>query len=153
MAVGVLLGGLFGLLSNWWYSWCLAHKGGNGGGRWKDSIISGPPYVPMRDLSHIAGGTEESPSNSEQVHTAWCPSRNKSMAIKCYRGWLTSCQYAQYYLTFKRGYDWRCCVFSLTSYDHQPLACSFKREHHFSYFTIGCRKWSARLHSQYLYPS
>ena len=63
IAVGLLLGGLSGLLGYRWYLRRLARRRGDSGGRWKGSFISGPPYVPMRDLSHNAGGTEESSSN------------------------------------------------------------------------------------------
>jgi hypothetical protein len=63
IAVGLLLGALSGLLGYRWYLRRLARKRGNNGGRWEGSFISGPPYVPMRDLSHNAGGTEESSSN------------------------------------------------------------------------------------------
>jgi hypothetical protein len=63
VAVGLLLGALSGLLGYRWYLRRLARKGGDSGRRWKGSFISGPPYVPMRDLSHNAGGTEESSSN------------------------------------------------------------------------------------------
>ena len=61
--VGVLLGALSGLLGYRWYLRRLARKGGDSGGLRKGSFISGPPYVPMRALSHDAGGTEESSSN------------------------------------------------------------------------------------------
>jgi hypothetical protein len=63
IAVGLLLGALSGLLGYRWYLRRLARKRGGSGGRWKGSLISGPPYVPMRDLSHNAGGTEEPSSN------------------------------------------------------------------------------------------
>lgn len=63
VVVGLLLGALSGLLGYRWYLRRLARKGGDSGGRWKGSFISGPPYIPMRDLSHSAGGTEESFSN------------------------------------------------------------------------------------------
>ena len=63
IAVGLLLGALSGLLGYRWYLRRLARKRCDSGGRWKGSFISGPPYIPMRDLSHNAGGTEEPSSN------------------------------------------------------------------------------------------
>jgi hypothetical protein len=63
IVVGLLLGALSGLLGYRWYLRRLARKRGDSGGNRKGSFISGPPYIPMRDLSHNAGGTEESSSN------------------------------------------------------------------------------------------
>ncbi|KAN0105746.1 hypothetical protein V8E52_010705 [Russula decolorans] len=63
IVVGLLLGALSGLLGYRWYLRRLARKRGDSGGRWKGSFISGPPYIPMRDISRNAGGTEEPSSN------------------------------------------------------------------------------------------
>ena len=52
-----------GLLGYQWYLRRSGCKGGDSGGRWKGSFISGPQYVSMRDSSHVAGGTEEPFSN------------------------------------------------------------------------------------------
>jgi hypothetical protein len=88
IAVGLLLGTLSGLLGYRWYMRRLARKGGNGGGNWKGSFISGPPYIPMRDLSHNAGGTEESSSNFVGVGS---PSKyTRHGARHATRAWLSS---------------------------------------------------------------
>jgi hypothetical protein len=64
VVVGLLLGSLCGLLGYRWYLRRLVRHVGDSGGNWRGSFISGPPYVPMRDMSHNAGGTsEEAPSN------------------------------------------------------------------------------------------
>lgn len=63
IAVGLLFGALSGLLGYRWYLRHSARTGGSGGGNWKGSFISGPPYIPMRDLSHNAEPTDEPPSN------------------------------------------------------------------------------------------
>ena len=86
IAVGLLLGGLSGLLGYRWYLRRLARQGGTGGGNWKGSFISGPPYIPMRDLSHNAGGTEVPSSN-----LAGSPSKyTRHGARHTTRAWLSS---------------------------------------------------------------
>ncbi|KAF8466107.1 hypothetical protein DFH94DRAFT_349277 [Russula ochroleuca] len=64
VAVGLVLGALSGLLGYRWYLRRLARKGGDSGGSWKATLIPGPPYIPMRDTSHNAGGTEEASLNA-----------------------------------------------------------------------------------------
>jgi hypothetical protein len=86
IAVGLLLGALFGLLGYRWYLRRLARKAGAGGRSWKGSFISGPPYIPMRDLSHNTGGTEEPSSN-----LAGSPSKyTRHGARHATRAWLSS---------------------------------------------------------------
>ena len=88
IAVGLLLGALSGLLGYRWYLRRAARKGRNGGGNWKGSFISGPPYIPMRDLSHSAGVTEESFSNFVGVGS---PSKYKRHGARhATRAWLSS---------------------------------------------------------------
>ena len=88
IVVGLLLGALSGLLGYRWYMRRLARKGGAGGGNWNGSFISGPPYIPMRDLSQNAGpgGTEESSSN-----LAGSPSKyTRHGARHATKAWLSS---------------------------------------------------------------
>ena len=86
IAAGLLLGALSGLLGYRWYLRRLARKGGDSGGNWRGSFISGPPYVPMRDLSHNAGGTEEESSN-----TVGSPSKyTRHGARHATKGWLSN---------------------------------------------------------------
>ncbi len=65
IAVGLLLGALCGLLGYRWYMRRLAHQVSDGSGNWRGSFISGPPYVPMRDMSHSAGGTSDEASSND----------------------------------------------------------------------------------------
>src|SRR6266403_547386 len=53
---------------------------------WSRSFISGPPYAPMRDLSHNAGGTEEVSSNA-----VGSPSKyTRHGARHATKGWLSN---------------------------------------------------------------
>ena len=61
IAVGLVIGALSGFLSYRWYMRRQARKGGGSSGSWKATLISGPPYVPMNDTSHDAGGIQEAP--------------------------------------------------------------------------------------------
>ena len=64
VAVGLLLGALSGLLGYRWYLRRHARKGGNSGGNWKETLVPGPRYVPMNDLTHNARGTQEASLNA-----------------------------------------------------------------------------------------
>lgn len=64
VAVGLFLGAVSGLLGYRWYLRRLARKGGNSGGNWKENLIPGPRYVPMNDVTHNAGGTQEASLNA-----------------------------------------------------------------------------------------
>lgn len=64
VVVGLVLGALSGLLGYRWYLRRLARKGSNGGSNSKATLIPGPPYVPMRDMGHSAGGTQEATLNA-----------------------------------------------------------------------------------------
>lgn len=72
VVVGLVLGALSGLLGYRWYLHRLARKGSDGGGNWKATLIPGPPYIPMHDISHSAEGMEEASLNvigSPSKHT------------------------------------------------------------------------------------
>ena len=61
IAVGLVVGALSGLLGYRWYMRYQARKGGGRSGSWKATLIPGPPYVPMNDTNHTAGGILEVP--------------------------------------------------------------------------------------------
>ena len=86
VAVGLLLGALFGLLGYRWYLRRLVRKDGNSGGNWKGSLIPGPSYVPMSDVTHNAGGMQEA-----SLHAVGSPSKyTRHGAPHAMKTWLSS---------------------------------------------------------------